>query len=73
MDRLSIGQRHHAQDSQCVVASARYLTPEANAAVRLHVATKGRGNDGHAPRRIDIGSLASPVPLNDLGDSVGTV
>ena len=68
MDCLPIGQRHHAEDAGCLLAGARGLAPEANTAIRLHVATKGRSDHGGAPRRINIGPLAS-YPLQNSASS----
>ena len=57
MDRLTVGQRHNAEDAGGIFAWARDLAPEADATIRLLLATERGGNDLGAPSRIDIGTL----------------
>ena len=57
MDRLTVGQCHNAEDARDVFAGARDLAPEAEATIRLLLATERGGDDLGAPSRIDIGTL----------------
>ena len=57
MDRLPIGQRHHAENAGSCFAREPHLAPEAHAAIRLLLAMEWSGNDLDAPPRIDVGTL----------------
>ena len=57
MDRLTVGQRHHAEDARGVFAGARHFTPEADAAIRLLLAPERIGDDLGTPSQIDVGAL----------------
>ena len=59
MDRLTVVQRHHAEDARRGFTGTRDLTPEADAAVRLLLATERGDDDLGAPIRIDIGTLTA--------------
>ena len=59
MDRLTVGQCHHAEDARRDFTGTRNLAPEADAAIRLLLATERDGDDLSAPSRIDVGTLGA--------------
>ena len=59
MDRLTVVQRHHAEDARRGFAWTRNLTPEADTTIRLLLATERGGDDLGAPIRIDVGTLTA--------------
>ena len=58
VDRLAVAQGHHAQYPPTRVARIAHSTPEAQPATVLHFAPQRSGDHIHAPRLVDVGTLA---------------
>ena len=65
MNRLTVGQCHHAKDAGGGFAGELNLTPGAHAAIRLFLATERGGDDLDTPIWIDVGSLGA-YPLLEV-------
>ena len=63
MDCLTVGQRYHAEDARRGFAGTRNLAPEADAAIRLLLATDRGGDDLGTPSRINVGTLVDSARL----------
>ena len=70
MDCLTVGQCHHAEDAGRGFAGIRNFAPEADATIRLLLATERGGDDRGAPSRVDVGDAwGVPAPQSIASSS----